>query len=221
MTSDCERQTKGTVSMTDTTDFLRLLYGDQPLGVIGVAVIKTKGSPPMTGWATTIDEAADLAARLDRDYEPFGVYVRPTTLEQPPSMGGRGTEAESYAIGSLWADLDIRHEAHRQKGADRLPPDEDEARRIVEVSGLPEPSVWVRTGHGLNAFWSLAPELIADRGLDYWAGLSRRWHRTLAQAAESMGYLYKPEADLSKILRAPGSINRKIINAPKPCEVVR
>jgi putative DNA primase/helicase len=149
-----------------------------------------------------------------------GVYLRATTLRDHPTGGGRGHAADSLALPGLWADLDIAGPGH--KTAEPLPPGEDEARQIIATSGLPTPTLWVHSGGGLYPWWLLdQAAVIDDANRGELAQLSEDWQNVIGRAADALGWHYGTGVgDLARVLRIPGTVNRKT-GLARPCRIVQ
>ncbi|MEO3930754.1 hypothetical protein ABGB07_43960 [Micromonosporaceae bacterium B7E4] len=178
------------------------------------------------------DRAADYVAELDQ-LGRAGIYVRATTLGASYKGQGRGVKRDSRSIPGLWADLDIAGPGHKHTMCPSgctdqhnhvlhpLPPDEEAARRIVAESPLPEPSAWVHSGGGLYPWWLLDEphEMLTD--LDEIAGLSAGWQQVLGHAAGRLGWHYGTGVgDLPRVLRIPGTVNRKVPAEPRACRLL-
>lgn len=173
-------------------------------------------------WAgqafTDRDAAVAYAAQLEADGRE-GIYLRTTTLRGPLAPGQRGGEADSLAFPGLACDIDIAGPGH--KTAQALPPDEDAARAIVKESGLPEPTLWVHSGGGMYPWWLLtAPHTIdSPDDLTDLQRLSQQWEAVIAAAAARLGWHFGVGVrDLARVLRIPGTINRKA-GLARPCTV--
>lgn len=146
-----------------------------------------------------------------------GIYCRTTSLTSRPTQG-RGGDDDSLTLPGLAADLDIAGPGHRTPKP--LPATPAEARRIIDHSGLLAPSLWVHSGGGLYAWWLLdRPWHIDD--LPRAKRLCARWQDPIAHAAEQLGYSHGRLGDLARILRIPGTINRKpAMPNPAPCRII-
>jgi putative DNA primase/helicase len=191
--------------------FLDTLHGDSP----GLVHICSTGN-----WAgeafDDLDAATDYAGQLDLG-RPAGVYVRATTIAAAPTFGTRGSAADSVALPGLWADVDIAGPGHKAHG---LPPDEQAARRIVTESALPDPTLWVHSGGGLYPWWLFDKPHVIDGDLDATTALSQCWQAELGAAAARLGWTYGTGVgDLARVLRLPGTVNRKA-DRERPCRVI-
>lgn len=198
-------------------EFLELLHGDAP-GHVALGVLSAEGK-----WADETygsRQAALAVARSADEHGAQGVYVRVTTTGAAPGGKRRGSAADTVALPGLWADVDFGTVGH--KTTERLPPDEAGARKIVETSGLPEPTVWVHSGGGLYPYWLLhTPHVIADNleTMQQITGISEGWQRVIVAAAADLGWTYGPVGDLPRVLRLPGTTNRKD-GQERPCHVI-
>lgn len=144
------------------------------------------------------------AAALDCDVW-LGVATRAERLDR-----GRGGRDDCLRIPGLWVDIDIAGPGHKTDA--ELPRDENEAMdlltAIVNAVEL-GPTDIVRTGGGIQAWWRFkAPELVDDT-------LLARWGATLLRVADEQGYHLDSVWDAPRVLRIPGTVNRKT-DTPRP-----
>ncbi|MEU4235108.1 phage/plasmid primase, P4 family [Nonomuraea sp. NPDC026600] len=189
-------------------------------GSKGLLNVVSTGNWPGSTFSTDpngIDAATSYVTQLDRQGKQ-GIYVRVTTLREPPPAGRRGDAELSLALPGFWTDLDIDGPGHKTTGI--LPPDEAAARRIMAESGLPEPTLWQHSGGGLYT-WHMfdEPYLISSDTLPAISGLSERFQQVVKASADRLGYEYGPVGDLPRVLRIPGTVNRKA-GLERPCTIV-
>lgn len=208
--------------------WLDVLFVDTP----GLLHISSTGDWSGRAFADH-DTAATYVAQLDQR-QPGGIYLRCTTLHGRPGQDKRGSDADTAALPGLWADMDIEGPGHAHhvcpddcpKGHRHitlpLPPDERAVRKIIETSGLPEPTLWVHSGGGLYPWWLLDQAVeISEDNLGEIQAMSAQWQAVIVAAAKQLGWQYGPVGDLSRILRIPGTINRKPeMPQPQPCQVL-
>lgn len=169
--------------------------------------------------ADQLNEAVCYADNLDSDGAE-GIYVRTTTLANPLGPGQRGSVKDSLALPGFAMDIDLAGPGH--KTSLLLPGSVEMAQQIVSEAGLPEPTLWVHSGGGVYPWWLL------EQPID----ISDPEDRDLAQhVAKSIQTLIKASADrngvhfgtgvidLARVLRLPGSINRKE-GLARPCRVI-
>jgi hypothetical protein len=194
--------------------WLGILHGDTP----GYLQIAHTGD--WTGKVlptTDLDRAATYVTQLDAENRE-GIYLRVTSLTAPPEPGRRGSITDSAALPALWADIDIAGPGHAEQD---LPPNEDAGRQVVTLSGLPEPTIWIHSGGGLYPIWLLTePWLFAGDALEQAKALARDWQRVLEHAAATRGWRYgRGVGDLARVLRIPGTTNRKA-GLERPCRII-
>lgn len=184
----------------------------------------TKGAP-LHARFTDPDAATKWAAARDREGSA-GVYLRATNLAPGVEIDGRGSEADSAALGYLWADLDYGTEGHKagtptaKRQSLPLPPDAETVLQLID--GLPEPTAITHSGGGLYPYWVLSEplDLTTETGRALAAKLSTGWQAMIKHRATQLGYEYGAGVgDLARVLRLPGTVNRKTDN-PRPCYLV-
>lgn len=196
--------------------FVNVVYRDVP-GWFGLSWIvgvqwRNEAFPNAEG-------ALARAARLDP--VASSIYLRTTTTRTSPEARGRA-EDSAYLPG-LWADLDFGTAGHKHDPAKHnglvLPPSADAALSVVAASGLPAPTLLVHSGGGLYPWWLLDEPADLTDTLAEWARRSAAWQQQLTAGAETLGYHYGPVGDLARVLRLPGSVNRKTADE-RACRVV-
>jgi putative DNA primase/helicase len=193
--------------------WLDVLYpGDTP-GLIHVSATGNWAGRAFTDRGQAIEYMHTMDSRE-------GVYLRATTLRAQPAAGGRGSAADSLALPGLWADVDIAGPGH--KTTEQLPPDEATAQQIITESGLPTPSLWVSSGGGLYPWWLLdQPIEVTTGNLADLEKLSQRWQNLIGRSAAALGWHYGTGVgDLARVLRVPGSVNRKA-GLARPCRIIQ
>lgn len=185
--------------------WLTILHGDAA-GLIHICA--TGNWTGATFRTDQLDAAAAYAAVLDAG-RPEGVYARVTTLRKPLQAGQRGGQADTMALPALWADIDLEGPGH--KGPGKLPPDEETGPKIIAAAGLPDASLWVHSGGGLYPIWLLdRPHVVTDDDLADVAELAGHWQKAIGHGAANLGWHYGTGVgDLARILRIPGTVNRK------------
>jgi hypothetical protein len=201
------------LNLDETREWLEIVYGDTPGYLHICSVGDWKGMAFSHEDPHQIDKAlAYIQGIHARGAE--GIYLRATTLRQAPHEGSRGGDDLSFYLPGLWADIDIAGPGHKTKGT--LPPSTAEAMKIVRASGLPEPSHWIHSGGGIYPWWILdSPHEIED--VEFARSLSNGWQQALLRGALKLGYSYGTGVgDLSRVLRIPGTVNRKA-GLERPC----
>lgn len=163
-------------------------------------------------------DLSEVLHEIKRRDGDAGVYLRMGTIDPGAATHSRGTLEDTVAVFGLWADIDVdgpghKHDPSRHEGR-KLPPDRLVGRDLVRH--LPEPTAWVESGGGLYPLWlPERPWLAAEHeGL---AELSIDLQYSIAQIANDMGWHYGTGVgDLARVLRIPGTRNRKT-HPPADC----
>jgi hypothetical protein len=207
-----------TFDTAEAVSFLTAVFQDCYSGLISICRIDAAGHFNYSAhqWA---HQAAEQAAEWDRKHKPVGIFFRVTMLP-PDWRGKRGGANDSHMFPMLWADLDYGDVGHKTpKGELPHPPTEDDARKVIADMGE-EPTYVVHSGGGLYLLWQFErPPLITADNLDEVKQAAEQWQKLTAKASERLGYFYGQQKDLSRVLRLPGSINRKA-GLERPCRVI-
>jgi AAA domain len=203
----------------ETISFLDQIFGDVNSGLISITAITHAGRTRSESFQW-IRFAAARAAEWDTQ-RPQGIYFRCTMLPPDGIKGGRGTEQDSHALSFLWADLDYGSVGHKPpRDGLPLPPDEEAARKII--TDLPPPTLLVHSGGGLYPIWQLdRPVFITEENFAKVKARSEQWQKIIQAKAERLGWAYgSGVGDLARILRLPGSINRKAVPMVRLTELI-
>jgi len=192
--------------------FIERVHGPEPEGWLVIWTRQDKASRAFPlARAGALDAAvaycAERASRMD-------VYAAVGLQREEPEHGSRGKEAGVVSVPGVWADIDIGGAAHKAKD---LPASEAEALSLVEAVGLP-PSVIVRSGFGLQVYWLFREPFVIETEAERQElkSLSRRFQQMLRLQARARGWTIDPTADLCRVLRVPGTFNRKIPDDVRP-----
>lgn len=151
-----------------------------------------------------LDAMAEKAIQLSE--EDKEVYVCVGLTDSPLPSGSRTSRANVTAIPGLWADIDIRHDAHKSKN---LPETIEEAKAIIPPQ-FP-PSLLVHSGHGLQVWWVYREPDAPD-------GLCERLQAVMRGKATLHGWTLDATHDAARVLRVPGTVNHK--SKPVPVQVL-
>lgn len=131
--------------------------------------------------------------------ETNDVYVQVGVSNKKTS--GRWSAKQITGICALWADVDYGTDGHQKNN---YPPTVDAALALVREMGL-EPSFIVHSGHGLHTYWLLDERL---NSMDA-EPLAQAWLGALKGYAAQHGWDVDTTQDLARVLRVPGTSNRK------------
>jgi hypothetical protein len=137
---------------------------------------------------------------------------------RPIAQYGRGTAYDVTRCAALYADIDLKDSGARD--ADTV---EKIVLGVVTAMGCYATAL-VSSGHGLHIYWQLDPDDPAWQ-LDSYEkrsaaqALYRRHYRLVSRIAHQYGAKVDNISDLSRLLRVPGSYNRKNPGDPVPVEL--
>jgi hypothetical protein len=167
-----------------------------------------------SNWFQNVESAIQFAESM-RQHD---LYVGVGFSGQDYGPSRRCPSNEVAGIVGLWADLDLKSDAHPKAV---LPATIEDALKI-----LPEqfpPTFVVRTGNGAHAWWLFREPLIfaSDEERRDTGNLALRWQSLLRLNAAAHGWSFDRLADLARVLRVPGTQNCKNPASPKPVEIYR
>jgi putative DNA primase/helicase len=199
--------------------FLDAVYGEVNSGRLGLSVMKSNGQWGRSEHFQWLRFAAAWADQQDQT-KPAAIYFRATMLPPEGIKSGRGGEADSHALAFLWGDVDYGTVGHKPPPGAALPPDEDAARKVI--AGLPTPFLIINSGGGLYPIWKFErPIFITNANRAEVKTRSQQWQNLIAAKTAELGWHYgSGVGDLARVLRLPGSVNRKVPELERPCRVI-
>lgn len=186
-------------------DFLKLLWQFKPEELY---VLLWTLPDKKSHWYRDIAAAAEFVLNA----RGLDVYVGVGLSSADHGPARRCGSGEIAGISGLWADFDLRSDAHSKKALPTTIPD---ALSVIPVS-MP-PTIVIATGNGAHAWWLFKEPYLFDGDDDRQAiaGLVARWNTLLCLNASSRGWAYDRLSDLARILRIPGTQNLKDRANPK------
>lgn len=163
---------------------------------------------PGEAFTSDVVAAPDAGSTVERYRDGADVWfgVNPTAGPARES-GGRGTAGQVTRLVALYADLDVKPGGLASY---------DVAHAVIsDVSGMlgASPVAVTLSGHGLQPIWAVEHE-DATRDQAITRPLLRRFGRFVAHVAEVHGGHVDSVFDLARVLRAPGTTNRKAEPVP-------
>lgn len=194
----------------NTCEFLNEIYKGCKAGFITLTALPSRN----TKWfkVNEIEKIAKTAEIIGQETNVFfGVGLRNKVLKN----GLRGSEKDISCITTLYADIDVKGDAHAQKS---LPETIDEAVDFLNGLNL-KPSIIVRSGNGIHSYWLLDKPFKIENSEDRnnIVSVFRGFGKYINLEAGKHGWKLDNVYDLARILRVPGSINHKLKNGVK-CE---
>lgn len=194
--------------MTEIEFFVGTLLGNSELPAGAHALLWTLPNKRSQFFRSPLALAA-TAARLTDAHD---VYIGVGLRSRDHGASSRGGANDVIGLVGLWADIDIVDPTHKKAN---LPPDEDAARALLDELPL-APTLLVHSGHGLQAWWAFSEPYLFDSAEERGrvAGIARGWHERLKAAAKAHGWDVDSVWDISRVLRLPGTVNRKGVPVP-------
>ena len=181
-------------------DFLSTLYGD---GLADSQRVLVFSLPAARGRHFSAIAAAALYAGKQAETQDvyFGVGLAGS------SFGHKNCATDIVAVPGVWADIDL---AAPWRNSKPLPQTLGDAWAILDALPFP-PSLLVDSGHGIHAYWLFKElwEFETDAERLEAAAVVKGWIDLIRETARKMGWEVDPVGDLSRILRLPGTWNRK------------
>ncbi len=143
-------------------------------------------------FVRTIDELIEAATAFDDSGRE--TYFAVATYKEASNR----TASNSYYVRSLFADIDVGDNKRYQNPIDAL----KAINRFCSVSGFPIPHL-VSSGYGVHAYWpTIEPVPIA-----IWRPVAEAFKKTALHYELHIDY--SVSADSARVLRVPGTYNRK------------
>jgi len=196
----------------DAERFLETLYGDIPDGCRFLIWTLPK---KLSMWFRG-DGIAEALSYVERVYGDKDMYVGAGVAPRDYGLTQRCPAREIAGIPALWLDLDVADPVHRKPN---LPGSVENVMELLEEIG-PEPTFLVHSGHGVQAWWVLNEPWIFDGDTERQKGaeLAAAWIANAQIRAKRRGWVIDPVMDLSRIMRLPGTMNRK--REPVPVRII-
>jgi|LSQX01.3.fsa_nt_gb hypothetical protein len=197
---------------TSTSEFLQSLFGDLPEDCPYFHTWKLQGR--VTGWYDSVEAAsAFVAQHADAD-----LYVGIAITSHKGTQHTRITSTSAGGIVALVADIDIAGDGHGDK---RYPPTLEAALALLGDIPLP-PSYIINSGGGAHAWWLLREPWVFDNDAEREEAtkLLRDWQMVVSAAATLHGYEVDNVGDIARLMRLPGTHNRKLPDNPRPVTIM-
>lgn len=198
--------------MDDTRTFFHALWGDEiPEGArILIWSIPSKRSI----WCPTLEDAAAAAQAMSGQDVYFGIGL--SGKDYGPDK--RCQAVDTIGIPGLWADFDVQGPGHQKRN---LPPSREAILELLAAAGL-RPTLAVDSGRGIHCYYLFPGPWIfqSAKEREQAALLARRWNNTLRLHAKSRGWDLDATWDLARVLRVPGTLNRKVKGEAVPVKII-
>lgn len=177
-------------------EFLQLLWGDQPSGLIQLWTLSDKRS---TYLRNPVGAGVIANGRPD-------VYTGVALSGQDYGRNRRCKASDTVALAGLWLDLDVNGGPEDKQG---VAPSSDAALALAHQHL--EPTLVVNSGYGLHAWWLFEKpwRFATPAERDRAAYGSAQWYELHRRDAKRDGWTIDGTHDLARLLRLPGTINGK------------
>jgi hypothetical protein len=181
--------------------FLELLFSQCPPDLF-IYIWQLAGKRSTWFRVANLAAAAEFAAS-----RPENIYVSLSLSPQDFGPDKRCKAEYTAGIVGLWADVDIRHEAHKETA---LPETMEQALELVNSIGI-IPTIRVDSGHGIQAYWLFRDpwDFADDAEREQGQALTKRFEAAVRRNAELHGWKLDATADLARLFRVPGTLNVK------------
>ncbi len=193
-------------------EFLQTLFPGELPGQIAICS-KWPDGGWKEEWFTNVSDAGAKASKLAKKAD---VYFTVGIFNESAAKDEKREATRVVALPGLWIDIDIKSAAHSQQA---LPATVEEAQSFFP--SMYRPTLVVDSGHGLHAYWLFQePWLLTTPEAHARAtALAIAWQSVLRRRAEEKhGWKLDNTSDLARVLRLPGTMNRK--HDPVPVEII-
>jgi hypothetical protein len=160
-------------------------------------------------WFQNVEDAIRFAESVSSQ----NLYVGIGLSGEDYGPHNRCKSSETVGIVGLWADFDLKSEAHAK---DNLPATVEDALELLPKE-FP-PTFIILTGNGLHCWWLFREPLIFATEAEREAAvcMANRWQSFFRLTAAGRGWAFDRLKDLARVLRVPGTRNYKDSKNPKP-----
>lgn len=201
--------------MSETTikQFFSDLYHDCTDGCITLMTL-----PDQHCYHVPVMEADKAAALAEKLGEKVNTYYCTALRKAGLNAYTRGDEKEICTVVCMYADIDVKGEAHKQKA---LPETQEEAEAFVNGLDL-KPSYLISSGNGIHAIWLLEEpfQIASGEDLDEIKALSAGFGAYVLREGQKNGWVLDNVQDIPRMLRCPGTMNFKT-DPPKKCQILK
>lgn len=204
----------GNHSLLSVTDFFSVLYDGVDRGHITVSSYDSNNK--LRSFHVPIQELHTIEPKVnlltDKSNVYFGVGLRKPGL----NVSQRGAKNDVAVLTSLFVEIDIDTGNHKKSNL----PTYDEAKMVLNSFNL-EPSIVNHSGGGIHVFFNLDEPIYLESEEDRQqaAKLLKRLENVIHALLQRKGKVADSVAELSRVLRPPGTLNHKY-NPPREVKTI-
>lgn len=193
-------------------EFLQLLWPSGPSGFLTLWDLHSSRSKHIDDLDLFVEEALALDKGPGQAF--FGVASRCLGL---PSYE-QGKARQLVALPAMFVDVDYGDLGHKSK---KLPPDEKTALELLDLFPL-KPSVIVNSGFGLHAYYVLEEPLkiVKPEECKRAESTIKDFQHKMIETFSQKGFHLDDVATLPRVLRVPGTHNKKVPGDPRLARVI-
>ena len=165
-----------------------------------------------TAFLSSFTQTVDAATKIVNDLEAKGssdIYIGCGTREKNFGRNQRGLMDDVFGIPALWLDVDVNttEDDHVHKNN---PKSFEEAKKLIATFPL-EPSIIINSGHGYHCWWLFDNfwTFENDSHRRIAAEMLKDFQNVMQANAKRMNLHLDSTFDLPRVLRIPGTTNRK------------
>jgi predicted P-loop ATPase len=191
-------------SLLSVTDFFSVLYDGVDHGHITISNYDSNGK--LRSFHVPIQELHTIEPKVKLLTEKSNVYFGVGLRKPNLNVSQRGAKNDITALTSLFLEIDILGGAHEKLHL----PNFNEAKTVLNSFNL-EPSIVNSSGGGLHVFYLLDEPIYLESQEDrQQAGkLLKRLENVIHALLKHKGKVADSVAELSRVLRPPGTLNHK------------
>jgi len=161
----------------------------------------------------TVEGACDFIENINE--KPQNIFFG-CGLVRPGIESGRGKKEDIAGIGGFWADIDFQ--SGDKPG---FPTDLAAVKELIYGHGM-DPTHLIFTGNGVHAWWAFKEvwEFSSRNEAMQAEKLNNRLQETILKRARQKGWAIDKTHDTTRILRPPGTFNRKDPENPIPTKIL-
>jgi hypothetical protein len=196
--------------------FLNDLFGDNEDKYIVIWTLPDKRSK----FFQEVEKAAHYANEMKKTKQVYvGVGLSDKDFSAIPNGEyNRAKTKDIEAIGGLWLDIDIKSDHHKKQN---LPETIEEAVELSKIIEELPPSSIIHSGNGIQCWWHFKELWEFDSAEEKQEAeeLVKRFIYTFKEHARAKNWDVDSVIDLARVLRIPGTFNRKS-DPPKPVKYI-